>query len=130
LSGDVERRYGPVGCTYGCTYIVPQKERFHFLKIDTDTRSENKQFSKDFTGFFICIMSSTKEPLSYQQAHQIEYYKKHREKFREKSSERYRNLTPEVKKQISIKKMKWYQENKDAVKLREYKRYWEKRRGF
>jgi hypothetical protein len=75
-------------------------------------------------------MSSPKEPLSYQQAYQIEYYNKHREKFREKNSERYKNLTPEEKKQIRILQKAWYQKNKDAVKLREYKRYWEKRRGF
>jgi hypothetical protein len=75
-------------------------------------------------------MSSPKEPLSYQQAYQIEYYKKNKEKFREKSSERYKNLTPEEKKQIRILQKAWYQKNKDAVKLKEYTKYWEKRRGF
>jgi parvulin-like peptidyl-prolyl isomerase len=75
-------------------------------------------------------MSSPKEPLSYQKAYHIEYYKKNKEKFREKSSERYKNLTPDEKKQNSILKKAWYQENKDAVKLKEYKRYWNKRRGF
>jgi hypothetical protein len=75
-------------------------------------------------------MSSPKEPLSYQQAYQIEYYKKNKEKNHEKSVERYRNLTPEEKKQNRILQKAWYQNNKDAVKLREYKRYWEKRRGF
>jgi uncharacterized membrane protein YsdA (DUF1294 family) len=33
-------------------YKDATKERFHFLKIDTETRSENKRFSKDFTGFY------------------------------------------------------------------------------
>ena len=33
-------------------YKDATKERFHFLKIDCETRSENKRFSKDFTGFY------------------------------------------------------------------------------
>lgn len=33
-------------------YKDATKERFHFLKIDTDTRSENKRFSHNFTGFY------------------------------------------------------------------------------
>jgi hypothetical protein len=75
-------------------------------------------------------VNTPKEPLSSQQAYQIEYYKKNKEKFLEKNSERYRNLTPDEKKQNRILQKAWYQKNKDAVKLREYKRYWEKRRGF
>jgi hypothetical protein len=33
-------------------YRDATKERFHFLKIDCETRSENKRFSHNFTGFY------------------------------------------------------------------------------
>jgi hypothetical protein len=33
-------------------YRDATKERFHFLKIDCETRSKNKRFSHNFTGFY------------------------------------------------------------------------------
>ena len=33
-------------------YKDATKDRFHFLKISVDERSDNKRFSKDFTGFY------------------------------------------------------------------------------
>jgi hypothetical protein len=74
-------------------------------------------------------VDTPKEPLS-KKAYMNAYYIKNKEKNHEKSVERYRNLTLDEKKQNSILKKKWYQKNKDAVKLKEYTKYWEKRRGF
>jgi hypothetical protein len=74
-------------------------------------------------------VDTPKEPLS-KKAYMNAYYIKNKEKNHEKSVERYRNLTPEQKEKNRISSAAWYQRNKKAVKLAEYKRYWEKRRGF
>jgi hypothetical protein len=73
-------------------------------------------------------VDTPKETLSYQKAYQIEYHKKNKEKNREKYLEKCRNLTAEQREEISISKALWYQENKEAVKLKEYKRYWKDKR--
>jgi hypothetical protein len=66
------------------------------------------------------------EPLSSQQVYMKAYYIKNRERILEKA----RNISPEGRRQISIVKKKWYQENKEVVKAKQYKFYGEKRRGF